>query len=158
MKNLNKKKYDKLHETDVQMLTRIGKKFAIIIAFITLIDTLIDVLSSLLDMLLDLLHIAMEFIESWLEWLLEHLLNADHQQSDTIIVNAFLVCALYLLFRLIRNTPRIKRWIYRRVKATWLRYKHREKVYWHALPLSRKIKVSTTYLVGISSVLFLLTM
>ncbi len=158
MSKVNKPKYDKLHETDVQMLTRIGKKFAILIICIMLLDQIIDLLSSVLDVVLDILHIAMELAETGLEWSLEMLLDTEHHQNETLLINVLLLIIAFLVFRLIINLPRINRWVFRRCKAAWLWHRHKERVCWHRLPMDRKIKIWTTYLTGMSCVLFLLTM
>ena len=150
--------YDKQNESDQQMLIRISTKFAILFVIIFMFDSLLDLLSGLIDLVIELLHLVIEFFEYSIELLLEHVLNANHQESEVIIVNFTIVIGLYLIYRLCRVIPRLFNWLFRRTKAAWLRRKRRENAYWHALPLSRKIKIGTTYFIGISFILFLVTL
>jgi len=140
------------------MLIRISIKFAILFVLIFLFDSLLDLLSGLIDLIVEILHLVIEFFEYSIELLLEHVLNANHQESEVIIVNFTIVIGLYLIYRLCRVIPRLFNWLFRRTKAAWLRRKRRENAYWQALPLNRKIKIGTTYFIGISCILFFVTL
>ena len=140
------------------MLIRIGTKFAILFVIIFMFDSLLDLLSGLIDLVIELLHLVIEFFEYSIELLLEHLLNADHQESEVIIVNVAILVLLYIFYRFCLVIPRFFVWIMRRTKAAWLRLKRRETACWRAQTLNRKIKVGTTYFIGISCILFLITL
>ena len=140
------------------MLIRISTKFAILFVLIFMFDTLLDLLSGLIDFVVEILHLVIEFFEYSIELLLEHVLNANHQESEVIIVNFAIVIGLYGTYRLCLVIPRLFVWLTRRTKAAWLRRKRRENDYWRALPLNRKIKIGTTYVIGISCILFLITL
>ena len=150
--------YDKRNESDQQMLIRISTKFAILFVLISMFDSLLDLLSGLIDLVVEVLHLVIEFFEYSIELLLEHVLNANHQESEVIIVNFAIVIGLYGIYRLCRVTPRLFVWLQRRTKAAWLRRKRRESAYWRALPLNRKIKIGTAYFIGISCILFLVAL
>ncbi len=151
-------KYDKRNESDQQMLIRISTKFAILFVVIFMFDSLLDLVSGLIDLVIELLHLIIEFFEYSIESLLEHILNANHQQSDVIIVNFVIILGLYGIYRLCLVIPRLFNWSTRRTKAAWLKRKRRETAYWRALSLNRKIKVGTAYLIGISCILFFVTL
>ena len=151
-------KYDKRNESDRQMLTRISTKFAILFFIIFMFDSLLDLLSGLIDLLVDLLHLVIEFFEYSIELLLEHILNANHQESEVIIVNVAILLIIYLFYRFCRIIPRFFNWIMRRTKAAWLRHKHREVACWQVQSLNRKIKVCTAYCLGIFCILFFITL
>ena len=140
------------------MLIRIGTKFAILFVIIFMFDSLLDLLSGLIDLVIELLHLVIEFFEYSIELLLEHILNANHQESEVIIVNVAILVLLYLFYRLCLVIPRFFVWIMRRTKAAWLRRKRHETACWRAQTLNRKIKVGTTYFIGISCILFLITL
>ena len=154
----NNLKYDKLNESDQQMLIRISTKFAILFVIIFMFDSLLDLLSGLIDLVIELLHLVIEFFEYSIELFLEHILNANHQESEVIIVNVAILVLLYLFYRFCLVIPRFFVWIMRRTKAAWLRRKRREAACWRAQTLNRKIKVGTTYFIGISFILFLITL
>ncbi len=158
MNNTKKIKYDKRYESDGQMLIRISKKFAVLFVVIFMFDTIFELLHNVFDVTLTVLHTILDFFEYSLELLLEHLLNANHQQSDMIIVNFTIVFGIYLFYRFCLVLPRFTNWVKRRIKAAWLRRKRREIHCWHALPFNRKIKVCIVYLTGISCILFLVTL
>ena len=151
-------KYDKQNESDQQMLIRISTKFAILFVIIFMFDSLLDLLSGIIDLVVELLHLLIEFFEYSFELLLEHILNADHHESEVIIVNFAIILGLYGIYRLCRVIPRLFVWLTRRTKAAWLKRKRREAAYWRALSLNRKIKVGTTYFIGVSCILFLITL
>ena len=151
-------KYEKRNESDQQMLIRISTKFAILFVIIFMFDSLLDLLSGLIDLVIELLHLVIEFFEYSIELFLEHILNANHQESEVIIVNVAILVLLYLFYRFCLVIPRFFVWIMRRTKAAWLRRKRREAACWRAQTLNRKIKVGTTYFIGISFILFLITL
>ncbi len=151
-------KYDKRNESDRQMLTRISIKFAILFFIIFMFDSLLDLLSGLIDLLVELLHLVIEFFEYSIELLLEHILNANHQESEVIIVNVAILLIIYLFYRFCRIIPRFFNWIMRRTKAAWLRHKRREAACWRVQSLNRKIKVCTAYCIGIFCILFFITL
>jgi len=155
--SLSKKlKYNKLNESDQQMLIRISTKFAIFFVVIFLFDTILDLLSGLIDHALELLHLIIEFFEYSLVLLLEHILNANHHESDIMIVNFAIILGLYGIYRFCLDIPRLFVWSTRRTKAAWLKRKRREVACWRSLPLKRKVKVCITYLTGASCILFLI--
>jgi hypothetical protein len=121
-------------------------------------DSILDLLSGLIDLVVEILHLVIEFFEYSIELLLEHFLNANHHESDVIIVNFAIIIGLYGIYRLCRVIPRLFNCFIRRTKAAWLRRKRQENAYWQALPLNRKIKVGTTYVIGVSCILFLITL
>ena len=140
------------------MLIRISTKFAILFVIIFMFDSLLDLLSGLIDLFIESLHLVIELFEYSIELLLEHVLNANHQESEIIIVNVAILISLYLFYRFCLFIPRFFVWIMRRTKAAWLRCKRREAACWRAQTLNRKIKVCTTYFIGISCILFLITL
>ena len=140
------------------MLIRISTKFAVLFVLIFLFDSLLDLLSGLIDLIIELLHLIIELFEYSFELLLEHVLNADHHESEVIIVNVAIIIGLYGIYRLCHVIPRLFAWLLRRTKAAWLRRKRRENAYWRALSLNRKIKIGTTYFIGISCLLFFVTL
>ena len=156
---LSKKlRYDKRNESDQQMLIRISKKFAILFVVIFMFDSLLDLLSGLIDLIVESLHLVIQFFEYSFELLLEHILNANHQESEVIIVNVTILVLLYLSYRFCLVIPRFFVWIMRRTKAAWLRRKRREAACWRAQSLNRKIKAGTAYLIGVSCILFFVTL
>ena len=140
------------------MLIRISTKFAILFVIIFMFDSLLDLVSGLIDLVIELLHLVIEFFEYSIELLLEHILNANHQESEVIIVNVAILVLLYIFYRFCLVIPRFFVWIMRRTKAAWLRLKRRKTACWRAQTLNRKIKVGTTYFIGISCILFLITL
>ena len=158
MDDVNKIKYRGLEETDGQMILRITKKFALLFGVIFLFDSIIDLLSTLLDISGDFLHLIINFFEYSFELLIEHISNASHHESEVIIVNVALVVGFYLFYRLLRWLPKLFHGFSRRIKLMWLRRQRKRKTYWHHIPLNRKIKICCVYTVGISAILFFLTL
>jgi len=144
---------EKPQETDRQMLTRISKKFALILVVIFMFDTLIDWILGLIDLMLEGSHILIEAIEYSIEILLEHTLHTDHQHSEIIIVNGTILLCLYLTYRLYFLIPKL---CSRFIKKCSLYAKHKS-IDWHEIPLIRKAKISTVYCLGITCILFILT-
>jgi len=147
------KKNDKTQETDQQMLIRISKKFALILIVIFMFDTLIDWFLGLLDLMIEGSHIVIEAIEYSIEILLETTLHTDHQHSEMIIVNGTILLCLYLTYRLYFLIPKL----YAKFIKKCNLYAERQSTRWHETPLIRKVKVSTVYCLGISCILFILT-
>lgn len=148
--------YDKQNETDGQMLLRVAKKFALIIFVILTFDTLLEWFLGLIDLLGELLHLVIEFFEYSLEVIVEHVLHANHHESETLIVNAVLLIALYGFYRFLREFPRLAARLQQNIKAAWLKRKHEEVCRWQALSLERKIKIIVAYSVGLLCVLLLI--
>ena len=140
------------------MFIRISTKFAILFVIIFMFDSLLDLVSGLIDLVIELLHLVIEFFEYSIELLLEHILNANHQESEVIIVNVAILVLLYLFYRFCLIIPRFFVWITRRTKAAWLRRKRSEAACWRAQSLNRKIKVCTAYFIGVSCILFFVTL
>lgn len=150
-------KYTKQTESDKQMFVRIGIKFVVLFVLIFLFDSLLDLLSGLIDMVLELFHLMIEAVEYSIELLLEHIFQSNHQQSEMIIVNLAIIIFLYAFYRFCLVLPRLYRWLKNKLKSACVKRQHREAECWHALSLNRKIKVLLAYLVGISCLLFFLT-
>lgn len=144
---------DKTQETDSQMLIRISKRFALILVVIFMFDTLLDWFLGLLDLMFEGSHILIEAIEYSIEILLEHTLHTDHQHSEMIIVNGAILLCLYLTYRLYFLIPKL---FSRFIKKCSLYAEHKF-TYWHKMPLIRKAKISTVYCLGITCILFVLT-
>ncbi len=157
MIDTKKLKYDKQNESDQQMLTRIGKKFAILFVLLAMFDSVLDLLSGIIDLMIELFHLLMDAIEYSIELILEHLFNADHQESDVIIVNFAILLAIFGMYRVSFFIPQLYRGLKQKIKNACLKRKQKEIDCWHALSLSRKIKVGLTYFVGVSGILFMLT-
>jgi len=158
MSDSKKLEYDKEHETDGQMVLRISKKFAVLFLIIFFFDSLIDILSGVIDITLEIVHLIINFFEYSFELLLEHILNANHHESEVIIVNLAIVVAIYAIYRLVLLIPRLFTAIKKRMKEAWTLRQKREATCWHHLTMGRKIKVCSVYLVGTSLVLFFVTL
>lgn len=149
---------DKKHVSDPKMLIRIGRQFAVLFFLLLMFDTLLDWFLSLLDIINELFHILIEFIEYSIEILLENLLNTNHQDSETIIVNGSFVLAIYGIYLFYRAAPQLFVRIKRNILAVWLRYCRRKSCYWRSLTLADKIKFVSLYCIGISCLIFLVTL
>ncbi len=136
------------------MLKRIGKKFALILVFIFMFDTLFDWFIGLLDLMYEGFHIIIEAIEYSIELLLEHIFHTNHQHSEMIIVNGAIILAIYLIYRLYKATPKLLS----KLSKSLLLHLDRKLSYWQETPLIRKLKLITTYCIGISCVLFTVTL
>ena len=141
-------------ETDSQMLIRIGKKFAFIFLLLFMSDTLFDWVLGLLDLFVEGIHIVIESIEYSIELLLEYLIQTDHQHSEMIIVNGSILISLYLMYRLFKVIPVL----YKKLLNKWTMYLSNQSSYWHALSLLRKSKIISAYSLGVSCLLFLVTL
>jgi len=146
--------YDKSQESDSQMLIRVGKKFGFIFVVIFMFDTLVDWVLGILDLMLEGLHIAIEAAEYATELVLEYFLHTDHHQSEIIIVNATAIIAIFLLYRLYIAIPKL----YSRFENKCLLHFNQNCLCWQATPLMRKIKLSLVYSLGISCILFIITL
>jgi len=146
--------YDLNLESDRQMLIRIGKKFALIFVVILMFDSLLDWSLGIIDLMLEGLHLIIEAIEYSIELILEHTLHTDHHHSEMIIVNGTIVITLYLLYRFFRATPRLLSLLEKKC----LFQLNKNFSCWQSAPLLRKVKLSTLYCLGLSCVLFLLTL
>ncbi len=153
-KSASTTQYDINQETDSQMLKRISKKFALILVFIFMFDTLFDWFIGLLDLMYEGFHIIIEAIEYSIELLLEHIFHTDHQHSEMIIVNGAILLAVYLIYRLYKATPKLLS----KLSKSLLLYLDRKLSSWQEIPLMRKSKLITTYCIGISCVLFTVTL
>jgi len=136
------------------MLKRIGKKFALILVFIFMFDTLFDWFIGLLDLMYEGFHIIIEAIEYSIELLLEYIFHTNHQHSEMIIVNGAIILAIYLIYRLYKATPKLLS----KLSKSLLLHLDRKLSYWQETPLIRKLKLITTYCIGISCVLFTVTL
>jgi len=153
-KSASTTKYDINQETDSQMLKRIGKKFALILVFIFMFDTIFDWFIGLLDLMYEGFHIIIEAVEYSIELILEYAFHTDHQHSEMIIVNGAILLAVYLLYRLYKAIPKL---LSKLTKSFSLYLDHKFS-YWQAIPLIRKLKLITTYCIGISCILFTVTL
>ncbi len=151
---VTKKQSAKQNETDTEMLIRISKKFAIIFILILMFDFILDLLLELLDIMIELFHLVVEFFEHTLEVLIEQIFHTHPHQSEVVLGNIAIIFFLYLMIRLVRVLPKLLMQKKRNIQAAWLKRKRN----WQALPLEKKIKISTAYSVGVFGILFLLTL
>ena len=150
------KPYDKCCESDRQMIQRVGRKFAVLFLVILMFDTLLDWFLGLIDIAIHLLHLIIQAIEYSLLISLEHWFHFDQQQSEMIVVNAAIIIALYLSYRLILATPGLIVHIKQYLRSVWIRYIERESSTWRAVSLNRKIKCISVYSLGTTCLLFLM--
>jgi len=143
-------------ETDLEMLKRIGLKFFILVLIINLFDFLIDIGDWLLDTVIEILHIVIEIIEQSLEEIIEHLLHSSHHETETIIANATIIIGLFIAYRSVFYVYRRSVKIKRNIKARYLKRRHRNKYYWHALTTWHKTKIILTYITGFSLIILTL--
>jgi glucan phosphoethanolaminetransferase (alkaline phosphatase superfamily) len=128
--NITKKEpSEKLSESDGQMLIRISKKFVVLFILILMFDSLLDWLFGFIDIVVELIHIVIEFFEYSLEIFLEHIFNANHHESEIIIVNFVIIIALYGIYRFCFILPQFYIGIKRRIKVAWLRRKQAKIAY-----------------------------
>lgn len=147
--------YGKKTESERQMLFRVTGKFLTLIVLISMFDFLLDGFLGLIDLAVTLLHLLIEAIEYMLELLLVYTLHTSTQQSETIIVNATIIIALYLTYRLLLNIPQLYIRGTRNFHAAYLRHIRRESSCWRTMPLSYKIKWLVAHSLGTSSFLLL---
>jgi len=145
-------------ETNEELFTKIGRKFAIILGVIFLFDSIIDLLLALSHLLLVGLHFVAEFFEYTIELLLGNLLGTSAHEGEIILVNIVILVALYGLVRFCHSFPKLYSQFKRTIKAAWLQRKRQEVRSWNDLSLEGKIKVSIAYVLGSLSVLFVVTL
>ena len=156
VKVLFAKSYDKHFESDRQMLLRVGRKFAVLCIVILMFDTLLHGLLGLIDFVIHIMHLIIQAIEYSLLISLQHWFNVDQQQSEMIVVNATIIIALYLSYRLVLATPGLIVHIKQYLRSAWMRYIERESSIWRAVSLNRKIKCLGIYSLGTTCLLFLM--
>lgn len=155
IKNASSENEHKLNqETDRQMLTRIGKRFAFILVFIFMFDTLFDWFLGVMDLMLEGIHILIEAVEYSIELILEYTLQTNHQYSEMIIVNGAILISLFVIYRFYLAIPRL----YSKLTQSYCLYLKRKSTCWNSTPLIRKIKVVSAYCIGIACVLFVVTL
>ena len=147
------RQYDKRNESDRQMLQRVGRKFAVLFFVILMFDTLLDWFLGLIDLAIHLIHVIIQTIEYSLLILLGHLFHLDQQQSEMIIVNATLIIALYLAYRLIHTAPGLTIRVKHYLLSTWSQHIKQESSCWKAMSLTHKIKWLSAYSFGTSCLL-----
>ncbi len=144
--------------SDGEMLLKIARNFGVIFVIIFMVDSIIEGFLWLIDVVLELIHIGIDLIEYSVEIFLEHTFHTDHFQSEFIIVNGFLVIALFVLYWLYLGIPRWYVRYKRKLKAAWLRSKRRRSSNWRAMSLICKIKWVSAYSVGVTWLSFLITL
>ncbi|MGZ8928844.1 MAG: hypothetical protein ACXW03_10360 [Methylobacter sp.] len=85
----------------------VGRQFVVLFLVLLFFDDPPGFVIGVLHVIFELLHLTIEVIEHFTEEMLEHTLHTDHHQSETIIVNAVLLIALYGLYRSYRAWPRL---------------------------------------------------
>ncbi|NOQ14255.1 MAG: hypothetical protein GQ583_07240 [Methyloprofundus sp.] len=150
------KQYDKRDESDRKMLQRVGRKFGVLFFVILMFDTLLDWFLGIIDIAIHLIHLIIELIEYSFLILLAQLFNFDQQQSEMIIVNATIIIALSLAYRLIPALPGLTLRVKQYLLSAWLRYIKRKSSCWQTMSLSHKIKCFSAYSCGAICLLFFL--
>jgi hypothetical protein len=139
------------------MLQRVGRKFGVLFFVILIFDTLLDWFLWLIDLAIHLIHLIIQVIEYSLLIFLGQLFHIDQQQSEMIIVNATIIIALYLAYRLILAIPGLTIRVKHYLLSAWLRHIKRESSCWQAMPLTHKIKWVSAYSVGTTCLLLFIT-
>ena len=139
---------DKRYESDRQMLQRIASKYAVFFFVILMFDTLLDWFLGLIDIVIHLIHLVIEAIEYMFELLLSNTLHTTPQQSEMIIVNATIIIALYLAYRLMLAVPGLTIRVKQYLLSVWSRFLKRESSCWRAMSLSYKVKWLSAYSFG----------
>ena len=147
------KAHDKRNESDRQMLQRVARKYAVLFFVILMFDTLLDWFLGLTDLAIHFIHLIIQAIEYLFVIILWNLFQINQQQSETILVNATIIIALYLAYRLILATPNLIIRVKQYLLSVWLRYIKRESSCWQAMSLTHKIKWLSAYSVGTTSLL-----
>lgn len=140
--------YNKINESNRQMLARISIKFLIFIFIILTFDSLLGWFLECINYLFTLVHLLIESIEYSLIVVLEYTLQTDRHHSEAIIVNGTIMIALYALYRLYLNTPKLYLRIKRNFFAVCLKHMKREFAYWRTLKLNQKATLITCYITG----------
>lgn len=135
------------------MLQRVGRKFAVLFVIILMFDTLLDWFMGLIDLVIQLIHIMVEAIEYMLELLLSSTLQTTPQQSEMIIVNATIIIALYLAYRLMLAIPGLIIRVKQYLLSIGSQFIQRESTYWRARSLLHKIKWLCAYSLGTACLL-----
>jgi len=142
--------------TDVQIIISTCVQFVLIFIVLLMFDTLIDLLSGLLDLLVELLHIALEVIETVVEQALEHALDTTHQQSETIILNAFVVLMFLSGYWFFKSLPSLWGRLSRLIDRVWHGFIKQVSSQWKSCSLLLKLKLIVLYILGFSGVFFLI--
>ena len=137
------------YHSDKEMLIHVGIKFFVLFIIILGFDFLVDLMLMILDLVFELIHLLIEIIDETLESLLKDSLPTNHQQTESIIVNVALIIVLFGIYKLFHGVRFLYR-LKRHIKADWLRYKKRQSLNWHLLPIVSKIKLVVAYCVGFS--------
>ncbi|MCK9606300.1 MAG: hypothetical protein M0R33_07595 [Methylomonas sp.] len=141
-----------------ELLSRIGRQFALLFIVIVLFDHLIEWLVEGFHLILELLHLLIEVMEHLAEELLEHLLHTSHHQSETIIFNTVMLLAVFGIFHLFQRWPELSLSWRTRAQTGWQNYKMQKVGAWQRLPRRHKLIVTGAYATGVILILFLLTL
>ncbi len=159
IKNTLSSQYPQIEpESDRKMLTRVGIRFCILFFVLLMFDSLLDWLIALFDLLFELIHLSFDLVEYSIELILENTIHTGHQESEIIMINAALIIALYLLYRLFFAIPKMYTKGTKKCKESLLRLSKNRSERWKALSLSSKMKLIGAYTFGISCLLFLVTL
>lgn len=146
-----------IDETEWQMLTKVGKKFAALFFFILMIDDLFDWLTELLYFAFELSYVILELTEYLFEMALANLLHTDHRQNEIIFVYVATAIVLFASYRFYLAIPELYlRWKKNLQAFCIMRVKH-ETAYWQALSVYQKVKLTAAYTLGTGCLLFWLT-
>ncbi|WP_305908630.1 hypothetical protein Q9L42_009740 [Methylomarinum sp. Ch1-1] len=145
-------------ESDLQMLARVGRRFALLFFILLFFEDISDFLLESLHVAFELIHVFLEVIELSVEIALEHLFHTSHHESEIIMINALLLGAIYLSYRLARSWPALPRRLQKRFTDAWLHYKNHKIAYWRSLTKAQQIKLTSAYVAGFSLMLFWLTL
>lgn len=150
------KQYDKHHESDCQMLQRVGRNFGILFFVILMFDTLLDWLLGLIDLIFQIIYLIIETIEYALLLFLEHLFNFNQHQGETVIVNGTIIFTLYLAYRFMLVAPDLTVRAKQYLLSRWSQFIKQEYSCWQSMSLSYKLKWLGAYSFGASCLLFFL--
>jgi len=139
------------------MLLKIARNFGILFLVLFMFDSILDLILWAIDTAMELIHLGIEAIEYSVEIFLENAFHTDHFQSELIIVNAAIVIALFVLYRLFFLIPQLYIRYKRKLKAAWLRSKRRRSSNWRSMSTICKIKWISAYSFGITCLMFLVT-
>jgi len=118
-----------------------GLLLAVVLTVIVAPDTVFGSLFELSHFLLEFSHIVFEVVETTLDEFVEHLFHTDLQQTQLIvfyILVSFVVCGLYLLWRVL---PPFYRHSKENLLASYAHKKARLIYYWREQSLFNKIKL-----------------
>jgi Na+/proline symporter len=145
-------------KTEGQIIGHIAIQFVLLCFTILMFDLLIDLLVGVGYLLVDLAHTGIDAIEYSIELILEHTVHTDHQQSEVIIVNSVLFIILVVVYKGVFMLPKLCAQGINSGKEKWYRYKQHKAKCWKKMSMTLKIKVMSAYILGISCLLFLLTL